>query len=137
MTIKTIGGLTGILISLLAATQLGAEVPLDYRIWPYQSQKLGGMVRTYRNMPDKNGNSSVVREFLEYFRSENGSVIPWMIVGYGAISASNPEKTPLEIKVMVGDKRHAGDRDLYDMLYDSAVEYCGVCHPITTPGKRI
>src|SRR3989338_8959284 len=102
MNIKTIGGLTGVVISLFAASQIGAELPLDYKNWPVQIRSPNGTT-TYRTSEEPTDQS--VREFKGFLSSDDGKLIGFAILGYKKRHLG-PSPSPIEIYLKL-DAEHA------------------------------
>jgi len=126
MSIKTIGGLTGVVISLLAASQILAEIPSNYKSWlPFPSDK---GVETYRT--SEKPDAGVVRVFNRLLKSGDVALLRFKVIGYSPTSNPNPRLNPLELDVEILEEEYKQNKKLYDALLGYARDDCGRCHPI-------
>lgn len=139
MSRKIAGGLTGLLASLFAASQIVAEIylPSGYRNWPVKrpTSHFGGMMKGMTYRPNEKPNAEVVGEYelpviLDYNDRVDNIAIPVTIIVYRRTLNPDPRLNQLEIEVKIMDENPEHDEKFLKVIDWKIRSYCKGCHNV-------
>lgn len=134
---RRIIGIAALVASLFAPIHSLAELPIDYMKWIFIDKSSIERKITYRE--SMRSDARVVREVGAYYGPEDGSGIPFTVIGYTKQSSRNPAEIKLEIDVKLGLPGNTFPFSDDTPVLESTIkregfEKCSKCHIVVNDG---